>query len=100
MRFCDKCGKPVDPTNDAVELDIELHRAEGDLFPIGLVIAQARHLLPVAGCPGSPSRAQYLEGQPRDPRGIYGYDPEHEEPIRKAYASMRDAAREGVAYEA
>ncbi|MDO8435635.1 MAG: hypothetical protein Q7S89_03090 [bacterium] len=53
-----------------------------------------RHLLPVAGeipCAGSPSRAQYLPGQPRDTRG-YGYHDEMEASFRAAFAAMQRVA--------
>lgn len=76
--LCDKCGKPVPLTNDAVWIQF---LATGDW---GLVTTDPRHFLPTADCPGSPSRAQYIEGQPRDPR--YRYHPEDEAKWRQAYA--------------
>lgn len=81
---CDKCGMPVEPGNDAVMLDLLISGA------LGLVTTPARHLLPVGDCPGSPSRAQYLPGQPHDPR--YPYDADHEARVRTAYAKMMSAA--------
>lgn len=69
-----------------------------------LVFAQSRHLLPVQEggrvvCEGSPSRAQYLEGQPRDRRPQYAYDPKLEEPTRTAYTTLLEEHKElrGVA---
>jgi len=82
---CDKCGEAVPDHNDAVRLDIELGAGPG------LITAQPRHLLPTETCPGSPSRAQYLEGQPRDDR--YPYDPQYEAAVRAAYARMQEATR-------
>jgi hypothetical protein len=84
---CDKCGKEVEPTNDAV--DLEFLRQYGERpdsmskFNYG-----ARHLLPVDGCVGSPSRAQYIKGQPRDRRSEYPYRPEHETEYREAYSKL------------
>jgi len=86
MWTCDKCGKPVDPKNDAVDLMFlrqHGHRPDAlSKFNYG-----ARHLLPVDGCEGSPSRAQYVEGQARDTRG-YGYVPEEENEMRRAYTLL------------
>ncbi len=79
---CDKCGKPVPPSNDAVIL---LFEATGDWSLLG---AGARHLLPTEDCEGSPSRAEYIEGQPRDTRG-YEYDPVLEKHFREAYTKIQ-----------
>ena len=88
--MCDKCLQDVELGNDAVALHflMEIGRLpEGlDRFAYG-----ARHLLPVEGCEGSPSRAQYLEGQLRDTRG-YPYVPENEQPWREAYARLQELA--------
>lgn len=78
---CDKCGKPVDNDNDAVLIDLILTSN-----PM-LIGARPRHFLPTEDCVGSPSRAQYIEGQPLDDRG-YGYYPEYENRIRDAYKEM------------
>jgi hypothetical protein len=88
-RACDKCGTDVISANDAVQLDILLGNAD----PILSLFASPRHLLPVvvAGeeiCAGSPSRAQYLPGQPRDGRG-YTYDEAYEAKIRAAFSKMQ-----------
>ena len=86
MFKCDKCGLPVEPQNDAVSLQyvLELGRLPETMeqFMYG-----ARHLLPTDGCEGSPSRAQYLEGQPRDTRG-YSLVQKNVEPFRQAYARL------------
>lgn len=78
---CDKCGEEVSPENDAVRIDAI---ATGN--SIQLVEANARHFLPTGTCPGSPSRAQYIEGQPRDPR--YPYVPELEPKFRQAHEQL------------
>jgi hypothetical protein len=87
---CDKCGQPVPAKNDARRLELEVGAS-----PFVLISAP-RHLLPVVEggrriCEGSPSRAQYLPGQPRDPRPQYRYDPSLETKIRAAYARMQAA---------
>ncbi len=88
---CDKCGHDVPRNNDAVELEAILG---GN--PLVILGHRPRHLLPVQEngevvCEGSPSRAQYLEGQPRDTRG-YKYFPEREQAIREAYAQLQEEA--------
>lgn len=80
---CDKCGLPVADKDNAVLID----KALTDDWT--LIFSQPRHLLPTENCPGSPSRAQYIEGQPRDTRG-YTYDERLEQPIRDAYAKMQE----------
>ncbi|MGV9001938.1 MAG: hypothetical protein ACOH18_03195 [Candidatus Saccharimonadaceae bacterium] len=85
---CDKCGTPVDITNDVTVLEAILTR--NNFF----LLAFARHLLPVVEgdrviCEGSPSRAQYLEGQPRDTRSDYPYYPGQEKVMREAYAELQ-----------
>ena len=86
MSNCDKCGRDVHPTNDVICFEL----LKGNSRVLG---ATSRHLLPhkeegVVVCPGSPSRAQYLEGQPRDPRPEYPYVLEAEEEERAAYAQL------------
>lgn len=82
---CDKCNTPVDPRNDATIIEAIL----SGCALIGFA-SQPRHFLPVkdkAGhivCEGSPSRAQYIEGQPKDERG-FGYHKEYEKLWRDAY---------------
>lgn len=87
---CDKCHTDVPPSNDATLLDAILMDE-----PMLAFISVPRHLLPVIVdgtqvCEGSPSRAQYLEGQSRDTRTAYPYDPDREEPIRAAYAALQE----------
>lgn len=84
--LCDKCGMRVPRNNDAVT--IEMQMTKNWL----LVDAIRRHFLPTAKCPGSPSRAQYIEGQPRDPR--YPYDEEREGLWRKAYAEIQQTSHD------
>jgi hypothetical protein len=90
MFKCDKCGREVPKNNDAVELDLLL-----DVSPLLYINnnPSARHLLPVKEkgkvvCEGSPSRAQYIKGQPRDTRG-YPYIPNLEPKIREAYEQLK-----------
>lgn len=80
---CDKCNQPVDPSNDATAVVAEAFNE-----PLLLFINGARHFLPTDSCPGSPSRAQYIEGQPRDTRG-YPYDQTIESAMRRAYAEIQ-----------
>lgn len=85
--FCDKCGLEVPEFNDARELDALIHN------DFRYLLFTPRHLLPIITedgetvCPGSPSRAQYLKGRPRDPR--YAYLPAKEVPSRLAFEQMR-----------
>jgi hypothetical protein len=84
--LCDKCGKDVEPENNAILLAVLL----GYFFSLG-----HRHLLSVEGCEGSPSRAQYIEGQPRDLRQrSYPYTPEREHKVRVAYQRMQSLITE------
>lgn len=85
--FCDKCGELVSEHNDIRAL--EAIRQHSEMF----WFMKARHCLPVVRdgvtvCPGSPSRAQYLEGQPRDDRG-YPYITKDEQAYREAWAQMQ-----------
>ncbi len=86
MSNCDKCGKKVLPENDMIHFLIILGEKMGETT-FGLLGANPRHLLPEGGCQGSPSRAQYIEGQPRDTRG-YGYYKKLESMHREAYAEL------------
>ncbi len=56
---CDKCGMPVAKENNAVIFD----RGMGDNVEAA---GKARHLLPVGGCEGSPSRLKMLLGYHAD----------------------------------
>lgn len=86
---CDKCGCAVQLGNSAVIIDA---LADGSDLSVALNRASGynRHFLPVKVgdavlCEGSPSRAQYIEGQPRDMRD-YPYLPDkHEARFRTAY---------------
>ena len=93
---CDKCGGAVAPTDDAVLLDAICQGKDlDDPWIVNLRLNYSgRHLLPhiVNGemcCVGSPSRAQYLPGQPRDTRGQY--HTETEPIIRAAFAELQRA---------
>jgi len=88
MTKCDKCNRPVPKANDATVLDAIAFEEPAVAF-----VYYARHLLPVIEngqivCEGSPSRAQYLPGQPRDTRG-YPYLNEMEARYRAAYQEMQ-----------
>lgn len=81
-QVCDKCGEPVPDNNNACLLDLYL----GNNW---MIFAQPRHLLPTENCEGSPSRAQYLEGQPKDTRSEYPYENYYEKRVRLAYETMQ-----------
>lgn len=57
MGRCDKCGKTVEPSNSAYWLEA---RVTGRF--IGFV--KDRHLYPVDGCEGSPSRVNLIKKDP------------------------------------
>ena len=116
---CDKCGAWVPESNDlAVILGVETginifeRRGAGEVWDDGNRIdlneiirrsvaaslfdaRSSRHFLPVFDndgekvCAGSPSRAQFIEGQPRDSRG-FGYPRELEGKFRKAYQKTQE----------
>jgi hypothetical protein len=84
---CDKCGSCVPEHNDAGVIDA-MYRG------IPAYMNVSRHFLPVVKngvliCEGSPSRAQYIEGQPRDTRGC-GYKQDKEQPWRDAYQKVQE----------
>ncbi|MBI4598645.1 hypothetical protein HY734_00435 [Candidatus Uhrbacteria bacterium] len=59
-----------------------------------LLMNRATHVLPIVEdgkqvCPGSPSRAQYIEGQPRDPRPEFAYDAETERMRRAGWERLQ-----------
>lgn len=93
---CDKCGRLCYSDNDARMIEVEASIAKyGEKMAAKLLIycSTSRHFLPVVEgglvvCQGSPSRAQYVEGQPRDTRG-YPYLPEYEEFWRKGLEIVR-----------
>lgn len=87
--MCDKCGRKVPISNDAT-LFTGILTGE----PIIMLFAYGRHLLPIIEdgkvvCEGSPSRAQYIAGQPRDPRPEYAYEPKLEWVYRMVYEVMQ-----------
>ncbi|MFZ2682115.1 MAG: hypothetical protein WAZ14_03420 [Patescibacteria group bacterium] len=104
---CDKCRTSVTPDNDALALDLMMKKMakygfdfkeeeldeEGRWMNTAWLAHGSRHLLPVMDgeevvCAGSPSRAQYIEGQPRDERGFI-YDSSREVLHRAAYARIQ-----------
>jgi len=90
MWKCDKCGKEVPLSNDAVAFQFICEH--GNLPGVFERLQYgARHLLPTEDCEGSPSRAQYLIGQPRDTRG-YAYKVEQEKGCRESYQKLRELA--------
>jgi hypothetical protein len=96
--YCDKCGRPVPASNDAVLLQVLLSKDPD--AALWMLFTQPRHLLPVVEngvtvCEGSPSRAQYLPGQPRDKRG-YRYIPEGEAKYRSAFRKMQASGHEAM----
>ena len=88
--YCDKCGKKVDIKNSArfFQHIVDYGRIPDVSAGTFLMGTWDRHLLPVDGCDGSPSRYQYLEGMPRDKRSN-NYDPSLEEKYRRAYELMK-----------
>jgi hypothetical protein len=84
LNQCDKCGEVVERENDAAMLEMFLQTDPSTKLLIVFAV-QSRHLLPTESCEGSPSRAQYLEGQSRDTRTQYSYDASFEDEVRAAY---------------
>lgn len=90
LPLCDKCNQPVAPDNDAHQLMQLLGYCEDRLVFNGDPNL-SRHILPTGSYEGSPSIAQYLEGQPRDSRESrwwVRYDPQQEIKIRAAYGLL------------
>jgi hypothetical protein len=86
---CDKCGRRVPFENSSFAV---AHEA-------GLILRSDRHFLPITEngvtvCEGSPSNAQYIEGQPRDIRPEYPYLEEREAEVREAYKRHLASCRE------
>lgn len=80
MSACDKCGQDVPPNNSAARLtEILLENYEG-FVPLW----RDRHLFPVPGCEGSPSRVKKIEAG--DPAFL------------SAYARLQDLRDVGVRY--
>ena len=89
LPLCDKCGKPVHPSNDAGLIEAEVVRIKNikAYFPV-LAMYRARHFLPEGNCEGSPSRAQYIKGQPKDKRG-YSYNKDLKPLYRQAFTTLQ-----------
>lgn len=101
---CNKCQMLVARRDDSLRYSIEVEKTQK--YGIGydesvvekwvytaLLRHQSRHLFPVVIggvklCEGSPSRAQYLEGQPRDSRDFL-YDAEQVPVYRAAFERFR-----------
>ncbi len=88
MGTCDKCGKEIEPWNDAVLITSYVEDE-----PLTVFVYVSRHFLPTEDCEGSPSRAQYIEGQPRDMRPEFAYNPELEPLFRRAFAHVQNEFR-------
>lgn len=80
---CDRCGAPVMALEDWVELERRLAQIEGLPLHPRYLLAPARHVL----C--SPSRRQYLSGQPR--AEAHPYNAEMEPKVRAVWAEMCEA---------
>lgn len=65
---CDQCGLPVLPEESCYEFERRLAAAEDRGIPLRFALGGCRHIL----C--SPSRAQYLPGQPRSAEHSYMAD--------------------------
>lgn len=88
-RICDKCKKTVEPKNNTANIvyQIAIITEDNASACITALCAGNRHFLPTSDCEGSPSRAQYIAGQPRDNRG-YEYTFEDEKLYRQAYEQL------------
>lgn len=78
---CDRCGRPVLQEESAVEFEHRLAARTGRALPLSVVFGSHRHVL----C--SPSRSQYLPGQPRSPD--FPYMADKEAVVREVWADMR-----------
>ena len=92
LECCPKCGQLVTLENNGALLDLIVQAHPTPL--LAMMVTQAFHLLPLVQegqmvCPGSPSRAQYLRGQPRDIRPHIIYRPERRPAMQAAYAEMQ-----------
>ncbi len=92
-RICFKCHREVAIENDAGHLGY-LVFGEATGSQCG---SRTIHFLPVIEdsvvvCIGSPYRAQYIEGQPRD-NGGYWYFKSHEASIRAAHQKLQELAK-------
>lgn len=58
---CDKCGKPVSRDNDAGYLEALVDSSVNNGSMISLTFKSYRHLFPIDGCEGSPSRVKNIK---------------------------------------
>lgn len=84
--ICAKCLKPCPKENDVAYIESYIP-GNGAV----LLFMPSCHLLPTEDCIGSPSRAQLIEGQPRDPRPEYPYDPERAKIYMGAYKAALES---------
>jgi len=88
--LCDKCKQLVEPNNNVANLLAEIEIAENGKLSCGFVLLTprsiGRHFMPVNGCHGSPSRNQYIPGQPRSQD--YAYEKSYEITVRNAYSKL------------
>jgi hypothetical protein len=82
--YCEKCGELVFPGEDAVLIE-----AVKNNDMLGLLNPTSKHLFPTENCPGSPSRAQYFDGQPKDSR--YPYNIREKAEWNRAYNKVKRA---------
>jgi hypothetical protein len=78
---CDRCGLPVLPEESCHEFERRMAAAEARAVPLRYALGGCRHVL----C--SPSRAQYLPGQPRSEE--FPYVADKEGLVRQVWAGMR-----------
>ncbi len=106
MYNCDKCGQEILPEYnnigvvvaiaEAMDNDLLSDRYTREYANATLFNKPSRHFLPVYDaegkmlCEGSPSRAQFIEGQPRDTRGFVEYTGEFERLYRAAHAKAQE----------
>ena len=105
MYRCDKCGQEIQPEynnlcvvvaiTDAINNDLQSDRYTREYVGARLFNNPSRHFIPVHDdkgnllCEGSPSRAQFIDGQPRDTRG-YEYTEELERVFRAAHTKAKE----------
>lgn len=106
MKRCNKCHEEVTVFDNSVTFDFLLDAKSYIIKKLPSFITEeeirvhffddrsGRHLLPSKTCEGSPSRAQYLENQPRDtrpyPLGRPDYVEAREPRYREAYAILEE----------
>ena len=104
MYSCDKCGQEIKPEHNNLcvvigvgeAVDNNLHSDQYIRHHVNATLFNkpCRHFLPVYDgenliCEGSPSRAQFIEGQPRDARG-FAYTEELEKFYRTAWGKAQE----------